>query len=128
MDKKKKNGAAGSSSTEGKDKDRPSEGDASTPRPVKATPLRPSNNGERSKASATPGSDRDSSSTTTKAQTHTPDDTTRQGPQKKRRKVTHACVYCRRSAIGYRPRGGGAHIVARAESDSTAWLPNVPRT
>ncbi|KAK2606983.1 hypothetical protein N8I77_005697 [Diaporthe amygdali] len=52
-----------------------------------------SGDGDRARTSTSASSDKDSS----KAHSHAPEDANKQGPQKKRRKVTHACVYCRRS-------------------------------
>lgn len=83
MDRKKKNGANVSDDPETKS-DRDS-------RPVPAHTV--SGDGDRARASTSASSDKDSS----KAHSHAPDDANKQGPQKKRRKVTHACVYCRRS-------------------------------
>lgn len=83
MDRKKKNGANVSDDQETKS-DRDS-------RPVPAHTV--SGDGDRARASTSASSDKDSS----KAHSHAPDDANKQGPQKKRRKVTHACVYCRRS-------------------------------
>ncbi|KAG8164175.1 hypothetical protein KVR01_006093 [Diaporthe batatas] len=83
MDRKKKNGANVSGDHDGKS-DRDS-------RPVPTHTV--SGDGDRARASTSASSDKDSN----KAHSHAPDDANKQGPQKKRRKVTHACVYCRRS-------------------------------
>lgn len=91
MDKKKKNGVAASSG--GKDRL------PSTDTPIKAKPAHiaasasasasaPEHNGDNAKASATPSSEKEKSSTPSKT-THALDDASKQGPQKKRRKVTH---------------------------------------
>lgn len=90
MDKKKKNGVAANADAR---KDRAS----STDTPIKAKPAHiaastsSDRNGDKSKASATPTSDKEKCSTPSKT-THTPDDANKQGPQKKRRKVTHGTV------------------------------------
>lgn len=83
MDRKKKNGANVSGDHDGKS-DRDS-------RPVPTHTV--SGDRDRARASTSASSDKDSN----KAHSHAPDDANKQGPQKKRRKVTHACVYCRRS-------------------------------
>lgn len=75
MDKKKKNGANVSD-----DQDTKSDRDS---RPVPAHTA--SGDGDRARASTSASSDKDSS----KAHSHAPDDANKQGPQKKRRKVTH---------------------------------------
>lgn len=75
MDRKKKNGANVSDDQETKS-DRDS-------RPVPAHTV--SGDGDRARASTSASSDKDSS----KAHSHAPDDANKQGPQKKRRKVTH---------------------------------------
>lgn len=90
MDKKKKNGVA--ANADGR-KDRASSIDT----PIKAKPAHiaastsSDRNGDKAKASATPTSDKEKCSTPGKT-THTPDDANKQGPQKKRRKVTHGTV------------------------------------
>lgn len=92
MDKKKRNGVA--AKPEGKER-----APLGTETPIKAKPVHVAasasasasasdHNGDKIKASATPTSDKDRCSTPSKA-THAPDDANKQGPQKKRRKVTH---------------------------------------
>ncbi|KAL1883939.1 Transcription factor [Diaporthe australafricana] len=76
MDRKKKNGANVSD-----DQDSKSDRD-SRPAPAPAG----SGDGDRARVSTSASSDKDSS----KAHSHAPDDANKQGPQKKRRKVTHA--------------------------------------
>lgn len=76
MDRKKKNGANVSDDQDNTKSDRDS-------RPVPAHTV--SGDGDRARASTSASSDKDSS----KAQSHAPDDANKQGPQKKRRKVTH---------------------------------------
>lgn len=75
MDRKKKNGANVSD-----DQDAKSDRDS---RPVPAHTV--SGDGDRARASTSASSDKDSS----KAHSHAPEDANKQGPQKKRRKVTH---------------------------------------
>lgn len=75
MDRKKKNGANVSDDHDGK-----SERD-SRPGPTHTV----SGDGDRARASTSASSDKDSN----KAHSHAPDDANKQGPQKKRRKVTH---------------------------------------
>lgn len=75
MDKKKKNGVNVSD-----DQDSKSERD-SRPTPTQAG----SGDGDRARTSTSASSDKDSS----KAHSHAPEDANKQGPQKKRRKVTH---------------------------------------
>lgn len=75
MDRKKKNGANVSD-----DQDTKSDRDS---RPVPAHTV--SGDGDRARASTSASSDKDSS----KAHSHAPEDANKQGPQKKRRKVTH---------------------------------------
>lgn len=75
MDRKKKNGANVSDDHDGK-----SERDS---RPVPTHTV--SGDGDRARASTSASSDKDSN----KAHSHAPDDANKQGPQKKRRKVTH---------------------------------------
>lgn len=95
MDEKKKNGVAAtvsnSSALDSKDRSR-SGADAL---PLKAKPLHIAaasapdhNSGNKSKASATPSSNENNNTPNKSA--HTPEDASnKQGPQKKRRKVTH---------------------------------------
>lgn len=75
MDRKKKNGANVSGDHDGKS-DRDS-------RPVPTHTV--SGDRDRARASTSASSDKDSN----KAHSHAPDDANKQGPQKKRRKVTH---------------------------------------
>lgn len=75
MDKKKKNGPNGS-----EDQDHKFENDSKS-RPAQTSPT----NGDTTRASTGTSSDKESN----KAHAHAPDDANKQGPQKKRRKVTH---------------------------------------
>lgn len=86
MDKeKKKNGGTGSS----EDKDHTPQSESASPSKPKPAHIASGSgdNSDKSKAGTNSGSDKDN--TPSKTHAHTPDDATKQGPQKKRRKVTH---------------------------------------
>lgn len=90
MDKKaKKNGGSGTSEDKDRADQRGSASASVSPSKSKPAHIAPgsAHNGDKSKAGTNSGSDKDS--TPVKSHPHTPDDAGKQGPQKKRRKVTH---------------------------------------
>lgn len=84
MDKKKKNGLA--ATAEAKDR-MPGADTPAKAKPAHIAAAASEHNGDKSRASATPSSDKEKGNTPSKT-THAPDDANKQGP-KKRRKVTH---------------------------------------
>lgn len=116
MDKKKKNGAAAtiSSTTAPDSRDRSRSGADALPLNSKPIPIAaasgPEHNGSsKSKASAAPSSGEKGNAPNKNA--HTPEDASKPGPQKKRRKVTHgtALTYY---IVAFQPDRLSAPVVA----------------